>query len=65
MVKEQLYQLLPGYEARATTKISIHWSQHAEVVWETYGNNILPWADTEKLVNGDEYEHPVYCTSLR
>ena len=44
MVKEQLYQLLPGYEARATTKISIHWSQHAEVVWETYGNNILPWA---------------------
>lgn len=65
MVKEQLYQLLPGYEARATTKISIHWSKHAEVVWESYGNNILPWADTEKLVNGEVYEHPVYCSSLR
>lgn len=27
--KENLYELLPGFKARAKTKISIHWSKHA------------------------------------
>jgi len=60
--KEKLYQLLPGYEARSKTKISIHWAKSANKYWQANGG-ILPWADTDNLVNGAEYDYPVYCPS--
>lgn len=61
--KETLYGLLPIYEAKAKTKISIHWSVHANKVWEEAGNHILPWANEGSLLNSADYSHPVYCPS--
>jgi arylsulfatase A-like enzyme len=61
MAKEKLYSLLPDYLEKATTKIGLSWSDKAEKFWHTEGNNILPWADTSKLVNGDKYDYPDYC----
>ena len=58
--KDKLYTLLPGFEARAKTKISIHWSSKSKKYWQQEGNHVLPWANTENLPNGDR-DHPSYC----
>jgi hypothetical protein len=59
--KDKLYTLLPGYMERAKTKISIHWSLRAKVYWQEEGNNILPWANPNALLNDGDY--PSYSKS--
>jgi len=59
--KEKLYTLLPGYMDRAKTKISIHWSNKSKRYWQAADNNVLPWANTDTLVNEGVKDYPVYC----
>ena len=59
LAKEKLYNLIPRYMEKAKQKVSIELSNKAEVVWKEAGNNIVPWANTEKLQNTDNY--PLLC----
>lgn len=59
--KDKLYTLLPGFEARAKTKISIHWSSRSQRYWQSEGNHVLPWANVETLANKDSKDYPAYC----
>jgi len=59
--KDKLYTLLPGFEARAKTKISIHWSSKSKKYWQQEGNHVLPWANEDNLPNKDVKDWPSYC----
>jgi len=61
--KEKLYNLLPAFEANSKKKIGLHWSTHAMKLWSASGNRILPWANTDELVNSDKYSYPTYCNA--
>jgi hypothetical protein len=56
-----LYTLLPGFEARAKTKISIHWSSKSKKYWQQEGNYVLPWANEDNLPNKEVKDWPSYC----
>jgi arylsulfatase A-like enzyme len=60
LAKEKLYTLIPRYMEKATQKISIELSSKAEVVWKEADNNIVPWANIEKLQNTD-INYPILC----
>ena len=61
LAKANLYTLIPGYMERAQKKIGIVFSEKAETVWQNAGNNIIPWANTDSLKNGENGEYPVLC----
>jgi arylsulfatase A-like enzyme len=63
--KDKLYTLLPGFEARAKTKISIHWSSKSKKYWQQEGNYVLPWANEDNLPNKDVKDWPSYCPDTR
>lgn len=58
--KTKLYALLPHYELRARTKVSISFNSKAKRVWQEAGNYILPWATTN-LKNDAGKSYPSYC----
>lgn len=43
--KEKLYGLLPDYMNKATTKISIKWSDVAQDSWDGHDDAMLPWVE--------------------
>ena len=59
LAKAHLYSLLDTFSAK--TKISIQMSDKAEVVWSSVGNNIVPWADVDNLVNDAGKSYPRLC----
>jgi arylsulfatase A-like enzyme len=58
--KENLYDLLPGYQENSKMKKSIVFSSKAEIVWSENDNHILPWADEDDL-NVDDDNFPLLC----
>jgi len=54
--------LLPDFIANAKKKISITFSEKAEIVWAENNNRIIPWANETELVNSGLYDYPILCT---
>jgi arylsulfatase A-like enzyme len=60
--KNKLYNLLPDFIANAKKKISITFSEKAEIVWAENNHRIIPWANETELVNSGLYDYPILCT---
>lgn len=60
--KNKLYNLLPDFIANAKKKISITFSEKAEIVWAENNHRIIPWANETELLNSGLYDYPILCT---